>query len=227
VFFGKELFGGTGRNLFNPAILGRCFLALAYPKIMAEAWIAPGTGLTGNMFKWMSVDFGPDAVTVATPLGLAKTGAMITELPKMIMGNIPGSMAETCAVMVILGGVFLVLTKVANWRSIVSTIGSALIMATVLYMIDSERFITPVWHLFAGSLLFGAFFMATDPVSSPSTNAGKWIYGAIIGMTAMLLRNFGNYPEGMMFGILLGNIFAPIIDELIFTIRLRRLANEG
>jgi Na(+)-translocating NADH:ubiquinone oxidoreductase B subunit len=224
VFVGKEIFGGTGRNLFNPAIVGRCFLALAYPAEMSSSWITPGSGLTGRIFQYVSGS-SVDAVTSATPLMQAKQGVLEESL-QLFLGNITGCMGETSALMIIGGGIFLLLTKVANWRTVVSVIGSAVVFAAILYGINSEQYANPVWHLLAGGLLFGAFFMATDPVSSPSTNEGKWVYGVLIGSVTILIRNYSGFVEGMMFAILLGNIAAPVIDEVVFCARLRLLRDE-
>ncbi len=225
VFIGKELFGGTGRNIFNPAILGRCFLALAYPAAMSGNWITPGQGLTGRMLQYVTAS-DLDAVSTATPLVLAKQGQLV-EMSNMFLGNTSGSIGETSAIAIILGGVFLLLTRVANFRSVIGTIGSAAVMAAIFHYSDPERFAPALWHLCAGGLLFGAFFMVTDPVSSPITNAGKWIYGIIIGVVTILIRNFTGYVEGVMFAILLGNIIAPFLDEIVFNIRIKRLKNEG
>ncbi len=225
VFIGKELFGGTGRNIFNPAIVGRCFLALAYPAAMSGNWITPGSGTTGRMLQYIS-GTNLDAVSSATPLVLAKQGEFV-DLLKMFLGNTSGSIGETSALAIILGGVFLLLTRVANYRSVVGTIVSAGVMAAIFHYSDPERFAPAVWHLCAGGLLFGAFLMVTDTVSSPITNTGKWLYGITIGVVTILIRNFTGYVEGVMFAILLGNIVAPILDEIVFNIRIKRLKNEG
>ena len=225
VFVGKEIFGGTGRNIFNPAIVGRCFLALAYPANMAGKYISPGNGLSGKIFEYI-MPSGVDAVSQATPLALAKQGNL-TDLSDMFLGGIGGSFGETSAIAIIIGGVFLLLTRVSNWRTVSGVLVSSALTAALLHHIGPERFAPVLWHLCAGGLLFGAFFMATDPVSSPVTNAGKWIYGGIIGIITMLIRNFTGYVEGVTFAILLGNIIAPILDEIVFKVRLRRLASEG
>ena len=225
VFVGKELFGGTGRNIFNPAIVGRCFLALAYPAAMSGSWTTAGAGLSGRMLQYVTSS-NVDAVSTATPLVLAKQGQLV-DLWRMFLGNTSGSIGETSAVAIILGGLFLLATRVANWRTVVSILGSSALLAAVLHYAQPERFAPPVWHLCAGGLMFGAFYMATDPVTSPTTNAGKWAYGIIIGAVIMLIRNFTGYVEGVMFAILLGNIVAPILDEIVIKVRLRRLSNEG
>jgi Na(+)-translocating NADH:ubiquinone oxidoreductase B subunit len=224
VFVGKELFGGTGRNIFNPAIVGRCFLALAYPVAMSSNWISPGTGLTGRLFEYVTAS-NLDAMTSATPLALAKQGSLV-EFFNVFIGNVSGSIGETSALAVIVGGIFLLLTRVANWRSVVGILASFAALAAVFHYSQPEKYASVHWHMCAGSLLFGAFYMATDPVTSPITNSGKWFYGIIIGCTTVLIRNFTGYVEGVMFAILLGNIFAPVIDEVIFKVRLRRLAVE-
>jgi len=237
VFIGKELFGGTGRNVFNPALVGRCFLALAYPGPMSRSYIEPSRDLLGCLlFKWLPsgsvVESGVDAVSVATPLSAAKGGEMCST-SHMLLGSISGSAGETSAILIIMGGVFLLLTRVANWRTVVSLLGSFIILTAALITGGSVKvgmdgvFVPVVWHLFAGGLLFGAFFMATDPVTSPTTNIGKWIYGAIIGSTTVLIRHFTGYVEGVTFAILLGNIVAPILDEAIIGVRIRRLRSEG
>ncbi|NOY80538.1 MAG: RnfABCDGE type electron transport complex subunit D [Kiritimatiellaeota bacterium] len=225
VLVGKELFGGTGRNLFNPALVGRCFLALAYPAAMSGNWIKPGSGAVGRFFQY--VDSGTtDAVVSATPLILAKQG-QFASLSGLITGHVPGCVGETSALAVIVGGIFLVLVGVASWRTVVSMLGTFVVAGTVLHAAYPQAFAPPVWSLFAGGLLFGAFFMATDPVSSPTTDSGKWGYGALIGLATLLIRNLTGYVEGVMFAILLGNICAPLLDEAAVHFRLRRLAHEG
>ena len=225
VFVGKELFGGTGRNIFNPAILGRCFLALAHPVAMSGNWVIPGSGISGRMLQYITAS-NVDAISGATPLVLAKQGSLV-DISNLFIGNTAGCLGETSAVAIILGGIILIVSRVANWRTIVSILGTTAVMAGILHHTNPERFAPVMWHLCAGGLLFGAVFMATDPVSSPATNTGKWFYGIIIGAVTLLIRNFTGYVEGVMFAILLGNIIAPILDEIIFSVRLRRLNSEG
>ena len=236
VFIGKELFGGTGRNLFNPALVGRCFLVLAYPRPMSRSYVEPSRDFLGCLFlKWLPpgsvAESGVDAVSIATPLSSAETEMCSTS--HMLLGNISGSAGETSAILIILGGVFLLLTRVANWRTVLSILGSFIVLTAALIAggavkVGMDGVVGPVvWHLFAGGLLFGAFFMATDPVTSPTTNTGKWIYGIIIGSVTVLIRHLTGYVEGVTFAILLGNIVAPILDEAIIAVRIRRLRIEG
>ncbi len=224
VFVGKEVFGGTGRNLFNPAIVGRCFLALAYPAAMSSSWVEPGHGITGRLLQYVT-SANVEAITSATPLIHAKHG-LFEDASHLVLGSIPGCIGETSGLMILCGGIFLLMTKVANWRTVASILVSAAVLETILNAVNPDQYAPAMWHIFAGGMLFGAFFMATDPVSSPSTNEGKWVYGILIGAITILIRNFSGYVEGMMFAILLGNIAAPIIDEMVFSVRLRLLRNE-
>jgi len=224
VLVGKEVFGGTGHNLFNPALVGRCFLALAYPATMTTGWIAPGTGLAGNAFRYLHGG-SADALSAATPLVLAKQGTF-PPWRDLFWGNVSGSAGETSAALILRGGVFLLLTRVGNWRTPASVLGAFVVGGRALSRFFPEQFGPGGFHLLAGGLLFGAFFMATDPVTSSITNPGKWVYGCIIGLSTLLIRNLTGYVEGVMFAILLGNICAPIIDQVVFQARIRRLALE-
>lgn len=226
VVVGKELFGGTGRNLFNPALVGRCFLALSYAKTMAGSYLVPAGGGWGNLGRYVSTATA-DAVTSATPLSAAKAGSLAAPVD-LLWGNVSGSAGEVSAIAIIVGGCFLLVTRVGNWRTVVGVLGSFAGLGAILNSVAPAAFPVPFgWHMLAGGLLFGAFFMATDPVTSPVTNAGKWIYGIIIGTVALLIRHLTGYVEGVMFAILLGNIVAPILDEVVIRLRLRRLAYEG
>ncbi len=224
VLVGKEVFGGTGHNLFNPALVGRCFLALAYPATMTVGWITPGTGLAGNALRYLH-GASVDAVSAATPLVLAKQGTFVS-LSSLFWGNVSGSAGETSALAILLGGVFLLLVRVGNWRTPVSILSSFLLGGLALRTLSPEHFGPVGFHLLAGGLLFGAFFMATDPVTSPISNPGKWVYGVVIGLSALLIRNLTGYVEGVMFAILLGNISAPLIDQVVFQVHIRRLSLE-
>ena len=195
--------------MFNPALVGRCFLTLAYPKVMAAGWIQPGV----------------DAITGATPLALARQG-QLTDLSELFFGNVAGCVGETSALAIIIGGVFLLMTRVSNWRTVAGALLSFAATAMLFHLGQADRFAPAQWHLLAGGVLFGVFFMATDPVTSPTTNGAKWVYGIMIGIISILIRNLSGYVEGMTFAILLGNIAAPILDEVVIYVRLRRLRSE-
>jgi len=224
VVVGKELFGGTGRNLFNPALVGRCFLLLSYPAAMSKSWIMPGSGLWGRLTQYVKIA-EVDAISCATPLAMAKEGDP-APLWNLFTGHVSGSVGETSALAVILGGMFLVATRVANWRTVVAVLGSYIVLGGLLHALFPEMFGPVIWHVMAGSLLFGAVFMATDPVTSPATDGAKWAFGILIGVMTLMIRNIGGYAEGVMFAILMGNIFAPILDEVVIRRRLRRLNLE-
>ena len=219
IILGKEVFGGTGKNIFNPAIVGRVFLAVTFPVEMASKWVTPYDGLWGGFVHWVK---SGDAVTGASPLIDFKGGETASSLFDMFIGNTSGSLGETSAILIILGGIFLIFTRVSNWRLPLSTIFSAIILAAIFHAANPEEFASPLYHLAGGGLLFGAFFMVTDPVTSPFTNIGKWIYGILIGIIIIVIRNMSGYPEGTMFAILLMNIFSPIIDDAVLAFKFRK-----
>ena len=214
VLIGKEAFGGTGMNIVNPALLARAFLFFAYPSVMSGDKV----GIAEQ----------PDAVSGATPLGTLMSGG--TELPSawtMFWGGIPGSMGETSKIAILLGAVILMVTGIANWRIIVSVIAGGVGMGLVFNAIGATPYMEMpfYYHLLMGGFLFGAVFMATDPVTAAQTNTGKWIYGLLIGIFAVLLRVLNSaYAEGMMLAILLMNCFAPLIDHCVIArnIRMRK-----
>ncbi len=221
VIIGKEIFGGTGRNPFNAALVGRCILTLAYPSRL-NAFIEPASGWPGRL-----ATYHVDAISSATPLAAAKKDAL-EPIGNLFWGNVSGSIGETSAALIIAGGIFLLLVGVVNWRTIAGVLGSFALLGLALGGLFPSHFGDPVgWHLLAGSLLFGTVFMATDPVTGPITNGGKVAYGILIGAIVLLIRNLTGYVEGVTFAILLGNIAAPTIDEVVIRWRVRRLANEA
>lgn len=224
VLIGKEVFGGTGRNLFNAALVGRCFLALGYPSIMARSWMAPGAGPMGSLLS--PIRTAADAVTSATPLVLSKAGELTAPLD-LFLGRVMGSAGETSALAILLGGGFLLVVGVANWRTVAGILGSFILLCTVFHAADPATVAPVTFNLLAGGLLFGSFFMATDPVTGPVTRSGKWTYGILIGTLTVLIRSFSGYVEGVTFAILLGNMCAPLIDEVVIRLRVRRYAREG
>lgn len=271
--FGKEMFGGTGRNIFNPALVGRLFITIAFPAIMTT-WQAP-------------FDYGMeiDAKTVATPLGAymstagggvvnpdvveakdkqvlftsaaavkkcttnpesefegakvyclgegaykkASKAKMLAEsevepllsYSDLLIGKEPGSMGETCRIAIILGGIFLIIAKVSSWRTVVSYLASAFVFAAIGHHFLPGRIAPAGFQLLAGGMLFGAFFMATDPVTSPFTRAGKYAAGVSCGVLTVLIRAFGATVEGVMFSIVVVNAFTPLIDHIVLMFKYR------
>ena len=197
---------------------------LGYPGAMTGGWIEPAWGGWGRLVQYVDASHA-DAITSATPLVSARHG-VLAPLSDLFFGHVPGCIGETSALAVIAGGMFLILTRVANWRTVTGCLGTFGLLAAALHYAEPGRFAPAGWHLGAGGLLFGAFFMATDPVTSPMTDFGKWAYGALIGSATALIRNLTGYVEGVTFAILLGNICAPVLDEIAIRLRIRRLALE-
>lgn len=197
VGLGKEIFGGLGFNIFNPALLGRAFLMAAFPVAMTT-WSKPIT---------------LDAMTTATPLGLAKFEHVITPYTSLFFGNIGGSLGETSALVLLAAFVYLLYAKIIDYRVPLSYIGTVIIFAGVMHVINPGKFAPALFHVLAGGLLIGAVFMATDPVTSPVTPKGRWIFGAGCGIVTMIIRVWGGLPEGVMYSILLMNAFTPLIDR--------------
>ena len=221
VIIGKEIFGGTGMNILNPALTIRAFLFFAYPTWMSgdKVWVHGAVERAGT----------PDAISGETILGsLAQGQTFDYSIMDMFYGFIPGSVGETSTVLILLGGLFLIFTKIASWRIIVSSIVGALVMGLIFngvvdqgWISESSKFYglmsTEFWHhLLIGGLAFGIIYMATDPVTGSQTNKGKWYYGFFIGFISVMIRVFNPaYPEGVMLAILLMNVFAPTIDHYI------------
>lgn len=215
VVIGKEVFGGTGMNFLNPALVARAFLFFSYP-----------THMSGDNV-WIAADlWGPDAITGATPLGeLAAGMPPSASVIDMIVGTIPGSTCETSIIAIALGALLLLLTGIASWRIMLSVFLGGAGMGLLFNVIGANAYMQLpfYYHLLLGGFAFGAVFMATDPVTSAQTNMGKWIYGLLIGAFAVVLRVLNPaYPEGMMLSILLMNCFAPLIDHCIVAHNIHR-----
>jgi electron transport complex protein RnfD len=212
IIFAKQLFGGLGYNFINPALAGRAFLMASWPSFMTKGWLAPANGTLS----------GIDTITGATPLDLLKNAAnygepnaIIGQLNKLatiknlFFGNIGGCIGETSALLLLIGGLFLIFIKIVDYRIVVGYLGSFIILALVLPTKGNLLF-----HLFSGGLFLGAFFMATDWVTSPVTSKGRWVFGIGCGVLTIVIRVWGGYPEGVSYSILLMNVFTPLIDRL-------------
>jgi Na+-transporting NADH:ubiquinone oxidoreductase subunit B len=221
VVIGKEVFGGTGMNILNPALTIRAFLFFAYPTWMSgdKVWVTGAVDSIGQ----------PDAISGETVLGsLAQGKEVVYSTWDMFAGFMPGSVGETSTLLIVLGALFLIFTKIGSWRIMLSASLGALAMGLIFNQVAASGMITetskfyalmntPFWHhLLIGGFAFGAVFMATDPVSASQTNKGKWIYGFLIGFLSIMIRVFNPaYPEGVMLAILLMNVFAPTIDHYV------------
>ena len=231
VIIGKEIFGGTGMNIFNPALICRAFLFFAYPTMMSgdKVWVSDEKilGLGNNLAEPLHVD----AFTQATPLAEVGQGFNPiehgTSLCDMICGFIPGSIGETSVIAIGLGALLLLITGIASWKIMLSVFVGGSVTAALFAGLGST--VIPWYeHLVLGGFAFGAVFMATDPVTSARTETGKWIYGFILGVMAIVIRVMNpGYPEGMMLAILLMNMFAPTIDHFVVERNISKRMKRG
>ncbi len=223
VVIGKEIFGGTGYNVFNPALVARAFVFFAYPAQISGSQV------------WVAIDGFTRATPLAVVADAGKGGSAIDALShvgytfqNMFYGFIPGSIGETSALACLIGLGFLLITRVASWRTVTGCVLGLLAMSSVFYLMRGPETLTffalpPHWHLVMGGFAFGAVFMATDPVSSAATNIGRWIYGFLIGVLTVLIRVINPaYPEGVMLAILFMNIFAPLIDYFVVEANIKK-----
>lgn len=257
IFFAKEVFGGFGRNIFNPAMAGRCFVYVCFPIALTGTWTPADTeNWWGALDRWTTAaePDGTEAVTGASPLGNLKAGKLVlapSEKPgsldyipfdvpegqirevsrfelikSLAIGNISGTMGVTSAVLIVLGGMYLFLTKTASRVTILTLIITYAVLNQVLYFFGVEPVPGALPAVLGGGFLFGAFFMATDPVSSPRTNEAKFFYAIIIGVFTTVIRNFSIFNGGLMFSILIGNMFAPILDTGVKAFKASRKAKK-
>ena len=206
IALGKQVFGGLGHNIFNPALVGRAFLAAAFPLTMTT-WIPPAM---------MTVD----TATFATPLGGLKfqeavVHGMLVPLRDLLWGKTGGSLGETSAIFLLLGGVYLLSRRTIDWRIPAGIIAALVVFTGVFWVAAPGRYASPLFHVLSGGLLLGSFFMATDMVTSPVTRRATWIYALGIGLVVGLIRLFGGYPEGVMYAILFMNAFVPLLEAFL------------
>ena len=216
---GKFLFGGLGSNAFNPALVGRAFLQAAFPQAMTH-WQLPFaedrfSSIPSSIMTIPGAEPTYDAVTTATPLARMKFEAVFAADTELMAGLTSGSVGETCGVLILLGGAYLVVRNMMNWRIPASIFITVAAMTWAFQIYDPETYPGPMFMLFSGGLMLGAIFMATDMVASPITNSGCWLYGALIGLLVVVIRFWGGMPEGVMYAILLANAVSPHIDNLI------------
>ncbi|MBD80986.1 MAG: electron transporter RnfD [Crocinitomicaceae bacterium] len=213
---GKVIWGGLGQNVFNPALLGRAFLQAAFPTAITT-WSPPdgrffglrGTNLAMPMMQGKNID----GATGATPLAKMKFEQVGTDTMDLLLGNTGGSLGETCGILLILAGIFLLVRKIINWRIPLSIVLTVSIFSGIFWMIDPARYPSPVFMILSGGMLLGTVYMATDLVTSPLTPKGCWVFGIGIGLLIVLIRNWGGLPEGVMYAILLMNAATPLINK--------------
>mgnify|MGYP001098460631 CR=1 FL=1 len=217
IFVAKQVFGGLGYNIFNPALAGRAFLMASWPSLMTGRWIAPNSGTLSGL---SSITL--DGVTQATPLSLLKLhqGESVIQslnspgmLKALFFGNVGGCIGETSALLLLIGALYLFIKGYADWRISVGYIGSIFIFSGILYLFRVSP-VNPLFHILAGGVMLGGLFMATDLVTSPVTRKGRWIFGFGGGIICVLIRLWGGYPEGVSYSILLMNMFVPLLDRM-------------
>lgn len=243
IIFGKMAFGGFGCNVFNPAMVGRAFLYITFPVHMTSRWIpaADFSQFPGGFTAWR---FTPpvesiSAITSATPSHAYKFGAeVLPSLSQLFFGNIHGtfeklgeivyigggSLGETSALLLLSGGLYLLIAKIAKWRIVVSFFGMYVVSQIILHAAVPNLSTPVLFGVLSGGAILGGFFMVTDPVSAPKTKVGQWLYGALIALLTQIIRTFSLFAGGLMFSILLGNMFAPIIDHGVKMFQQRRAA---
>jgi Na+-transporting NADH:ubiquinone oxidoreductase subunit B len=242
VAFAKEVFGGFGRNIFNPAMAGRCFVYICFPVALTAAWAPVSGGMWGALDKWTTIE-NKDVITSATPMAHLKAGRIVLQnsngeqavekIPSDVIegqvvnvargtfyralafGRVSGTMGVTSALLILIGGIYLFWTKTASRTIILTLVITYAVLNQVLYAFGVEPVPGALPAVLGGGFLFGAFFMATDPVSAPRTEKAKVIYAIVIGVFATIIRNFSIFNGGLMFSILIGNMFAPILDYAV------------
>jgi len=217
VSIGKLLFGGLGQNVFNPALVGRAFLQAAFPAAMTH-WSPPAETFSSIPRSTLALPLTTphyDGVSAATPLAKWKFDQVSTDLSELALGSVPGSIGETSALLILLGGVYLVARRMMSWEIPVAILSTVALASGGLQLIDPQRYAGPAVMLFSGGLMLGAVFMATDMVASPITRRGRIVYGTLIGTLVVVIRVWGGMPEGVMYAILLGNACSPHLDHWI------------
>ncbi len=224
---GKMTFGGLGKNPFNPALVGRVFLLISFPVDMTT-WPKP-TEFSASLV---------DVVTGPTPLAVIKEGVaagkpvseLMTEVPgyvQMLFGNMGGSIGEISALALLIGGIYMLIRKIITWHIPVAYLGSVMIFGGILWFVNPEIYIDPVFHLITGGMMLGALYMATDMVTSPMSFKGMIIFGIGCGVLTMVIRVFGAYPEGVSFAILIMNAFVPLINTYVKPKRFGEVVKNG
>ncbi len=213
----RNITGGVGHNLVNPALFGRLILTICFPTMVVSGWQEPFIGFP----TFQSLAYGVDAVTHATPLIVYKETGEVTSYISLLFGANTGSLGETCRVALIIAGIWLCKQRIANWRIPVAYLGSVFIFAALFSLMLGEAMVPPVFQLLSGGLIFGAFFMATDPITTTYSQTGKWIFSIGCGFITVVIRNFTPIPEGVMYAILLMNLVGVPIQSIILKIKYR------
>jgi Na+-transporting NADH:ubiquinone oxidoreductase subunit B len=203
IVFGKEIYGGFGRNIFNPAISGRLFIYITFPNLLQTGYLLPGR------FGFASID----GITTATPLKMLRAGEGV-EIFDLLLGFRAGAMGESSIILIVVAAIYLIATNTASWRIILTTAVSAALLTFALDFFDAAKALPALPAMMSGSILFVAVFYATDPVSAPKKRPSQYVYGGIIGGVSILIKTFSLFPVGTSFGIIVGNTFSSLLDEI-------------
>ena len=223
VVFGKGVFGGFGRNIFNPALVARCFVYVTFPTQMTMTWAKPMLSLPCGFAR-----FAPDvdAITASTPIILFNKTGEATSYLDLFLGSVSGSMGESSALLILAAAIYLAVTKTASWKIMVSTVASFLVFSTVFHYTGLAQ-PDPLFALLSGGFLFGAVFMATDPVSAPKDETTKILYGVLIGAVTFVIRRYSLFTEGLMFAVLIANMFVPLMERSVLAQKAKRKAKSA
>ncbi|MEA5096426.1 Na(+)-translocating NADH-quinone reductase subunit B [bioreactor metagenome] len=212
LFFGKLFFGGFGRNIFNPALVGRAFIYVNFPEPMTISWNVASGFFPGGFSSYLTQEI--DAVSSSTPMIMFKNSGALADIKSLVLGTIPGAAGETCKILIIISALYLIYKKTASHEIMLGSVAGFSLLSIVMKFAGVHA-ANPLYGMMMGGFLFGTVYMATDPISAAKTKAGKWIYGLIIGAVTILIRSMSLFNGGMMFAILIGNTFAPIIDYFV------------
>lgn len=211
IMFGKEVFGGFGKNIYNPALVARAFVYVCFPAPLTIQWSKAALGFPGGFSTYLTQTV--EAVSRATPMLLFRDTGSLTSYIDLLIGNVSGSIGETSAILIILAAIYLIYKKVASWEIMAGVLIGFVGLSGSLILLGNAQIPNLLFGILSGGLLFGTVFMATDPISAPKTKEGKWIYGILIGIITVIIRGYALFAGGMMFAILIANTFVPVIDD--------------
>lgn len=213
VFFGKMVFGGFGRNPFNPALVGRIFVYINFPQPMTVYWNEAASGFPGGFGRYITGSI--DSMTNPTPLLAFKIGQEVPSYTDLLVGNFAGAIGESFTIVILIAAIYFIYKKIASWRIMLGCLIGFTSLSLIFNALGVETVPNPILGLLMGGFLFATVFMATDPVSAAKTDLGKILYGIIIGVVTVIIRGFALFAGGTMFAVLMGNTFAPLIDHVI------------
>lgn len=213
----KGAFGGFARNIFNPALVGRCFIYISFPVQMTASWAETYSGFPGGL-----THYGVSALSQATPMILQETKQILTPLKDLFLGTVGGSIGESSALLILLAAAYLLYTKTASKVIMISVAASGLAFSGLFYTLGYST-ATPLFSLLSGGFLFATVFMATDPISAPRDSLSQALYGIIIGFSAIFIRTFSLFTEGIMFAVLIGNSFGPLIERTVREMKAKKV----